>query len=64
MKKYTNRTHDMKTVTFVDGTSQFLMKGQSCVSSKDTKRVEKGIKVTDVRKTKTRTVSQEDETEK
>ena len=52
MKKYTNVSNEMRCVVFEDGSSQFLMRGQSIVSDKPTKIVEKGIKVTNVRKSK------------
>lgn len=52
MKKYTNMSNEMRCVVFEDGSSQFLMRGQSIVSDKSTKIVEKGIKVTNVRRSK------------
>lgn len=62
MQKYTNRTNSMKTVRFEDGTSQFLERGQSFTSVKEAKNVEKGVKVSEVRKTKSRLPKAEAET--
>lgn len=52
MKKYTNTAMEMRSVTFENNVTQFLRRGQSIISDKPTKRVEKGIRVTDVRRTK------------
>lgn len=52
MKKYTNMTHELRSVTFNDGTTQFLMRGQSIESDKSTKRVQAGVRVTDARRLK------------
>lgn len=60
MKKYTNRTNDMLNVQFSDGTVQFLRRGQSIESDKPVKKVQDGIRVTDVKKIK-RPVAQETE---
>lgn len=48
MKKYTNQSQEMRFVEFVDGTAQFLFRGQSITSDKATKVVQKGIVVSDV----------------
>jgi hypothetical protein len=48
MKKYTNQSQEMRFVEFVDGTAQFLFRGQSITSDKGTKVVQKGIVVSDV----------------
>jgi hypothetical protein len=47
MKKYTNQSQEMRFVEFVDGTAQFLFRGQSITSDKGTKVVQKGIVVSD-----------------
>ena len=48
MKKYTNQSQEMRFVEFVDGTAQFLFRGQSITSDKETKVVQKGIVISDV----------------
>lgn len=52
MKKFTNQTHELRSVSFKDGTTQFLMRGESFESDKVTKRVQTGVRVTDARKVK------------
>lgn len=52
MKKYTNMTGELKCVTFQDGTTQFLMRGQSVESEQPTTKVQPGIRITDVKKAK------------
>lgn len=47
MKKYTNKSHEMRTVFFEDGSAQFLKRGQSLKTDKQVKRVQDGIHVTD-----------------
>lgn len=47
MKKYTNQSQEMRFVEFVDGTAQFLFRGQSITSDKVAKVVQKGIVVSD-----------------
>lgn len=48
MKKFTNKTNQLRTVSFTDGTAQFLMRGQSFVSDKQIVKVQDGVVVTDV----------------
>lgn len=48
-KKYQNRTSMMRSITFVDGSSQFLMRGQSIVTDKPVIDVQPGITVKEVK---------------
>lgn len=48
-KKYQNRTSMMRSITFVDGSSQFLMRGQSIVTDKPVINVQPGITVKEVK---------------
>lgn len=48
MKKFTNKTNQLRTVSFADGTAQFLMRGQSFVSDKQIVKVQDGVVVSDV----------------
>lgn len=57
MKKYTNQSQEMRFVEFVDGTAQFLFRGQSITSDKETKVVQKGIVISDVVTKATETVA-------
>lgn len=49
MKKYVNKSKDMQTVRFEDGSAVFLRRGQSAESSKKTKKVPEGVVVTEVK---------------
>lgn len=53
MKKYTNKTNEMKTVIFEDGDAQFLMRGQSFKTDKPVKKVDDGVAVVELRFNKT-----------
>ncbi|MDA3807327.1 MAG: hypothetical protein PF440_05355 [Thiomicrorhabdus sp.] len=59
MNRYTNLTHELKVVTFNDGTSQFLMRGQSFESSKPTSKVQAGLTVVELDSKKPKAVKQE-----
>lgn len=48
LKKYTNKTASLRSITFVDGSSQFLMRGQSVTTDKPVARVQEGVVVADV----------------
>lgn len=48
LKKYTNKTASLRSITFVDGSSQFLMRGQSVTTDKPVARVQEGVAVADV----------------
>lgn len=48
MKKFTNKSNQLRTVYFADGSAQFLMRGQSFTSDKEYTSVQEGIKVSDV----------------
>lgn len=47
MKKFTNKSNQLRTVYFADGSAQFLMRGQSITSDKEYTSVQEGIKVSD-----------------
>ena len=47
MKKFTNKSNQLRTVYFADGSAQFLMRGQSITSDKEYASVQEGIKVSD-----------------
>lgn len=47
MKKFTNKSNQLRTVYFRDGSAQFLMRGQSIVTDKEVDHFQDGIKVTD-----------------
>lgn len=58
MKKYTNMTDKMRTIEYVDGSAQFLMRGQSIKTDKEVKSLQEGIKesvVTTVKASKLKT---------
>lgn len=62
MKKYTNKCNEMRTVFYVDGSAQFLMRGQSVETDKEVKKVQNGIVVTEVtEKTSSKTRQKKDE---
>lgn len=48
MKEYINKSSELRSVSFVDGTTQFLMRGQKFSSDLETKKVQPGIVVKDV----------------
>lgn len=48
MKKYTNKSNEMRTVFYADGSAQFLMRGQSVVTDQEVKKVQAGIVVVPV----------------
>lgn len=48
MKKYTNRTSDLKALIFRDGSAQFLMRGQSFITDAEVVSVPSGVVVRDV----------------
>lgn len=48
MKEYINKSPELRSVTFVDGTTQFLMRGQKFSSDAETVKVQPGIVVKDV----------------
>lgn len=48
MKKYTNKTSELRSIVFSDGSAQFLMRGQSITTDKEVKKVQAGITVVDV----------------
>lgn len=50
MKKYTNTTGEMKFVTFKDGTTQFLGRGQSVETDKEVVGIEPGVRVSEAKK--------------
>lgn len=50
MQKYTNSTVELKTITFKDGTSQYLGRGQSIETDKPVVYVEQGIRVSEAKK--------------
>lgn len=52
MKKFVNKSHQLRTINFVDGTSQFLMRGQVFFSDKEVKSVQDGIHVSEVKEDK------------
>lgn len=57
MKKYTNNSTKQKVIKFEDGSGVFLKRGASYISDKASKFVDKGVKVSEVRKTKARTTT-------
>lgn len=48
MKKFVNKSKQLRTVLFKDGTAQFLMRGQSFISNKEVESVQQGIVITEV----------------
>ncbi len=52
MKKFVNKSHQLRTINFEDGTSQFLMRGQVFFSDKEVKSVQDGIHVSEVKEDK------------
>jgi hypothetical protein len=48
MKKYINKSGELRCITFADGSAQFLMRGQSITTDKEVKKVQVGIVVKDV----------------
>jgi len=64
MKKYTNIKNRLGVVRFEDGTSQFLMRGQSIETDKKVKQMDESIRVSEKsspkkRQQKTETDSEE-----
>jgi hypothetical protein len=47
-KRYTNLTREMQHVVFTDGSAQFLKRGQSFTSDKDTAVIQEGVTVEDI----------------
>jgi len=56
-KRYTNYTSELRAVHFSDGSTQFLMRGQSIESDDKAARAEDGIKVVEVEDTTKRTTT-------
>jgi len=49
MKKYTNKSNEMRTVFYADGSAQFLMRGQSVTTAQEVKKIQPGIVVSDAK---------------
>lgn len=56
MKKYVNRSQEMRTLYFTDGTAIFMFRGQTVETNKEVSHVPDGVKVTEV-ETKSSTTS-------
>jgi hypothetical protein len=56
-KRYTNLTREMKHVVFTDGSAQFLKRGQSFTSEKETSVVQEGVTVEDILEVKSKKAS-------
>lgn len=56
MKKYSNFSVEQRSITFEDGVTVFLRRGQSVKSDKEVKHMQDGIKVKEVTKPKRRVV--------
>lgn len=54
MKKYSNFSVEQRSITFEDGVTVFLRRGQSVESDKEVKSMQDGIKVKEVTKSKRR----------
>lgn len=48
MKRFSNPTSEMKSVTFEDGSVQFLMRGQSIETEKEVKKYDDGLRVSEM----------------
>jgi len=59
---YVNKANGMRRIVFVDGSTQFLVKGESFVSSRNVRKTDEGIDSVSLTKT-TRTRKSKQETE-
>jgi len=50
MVKYGNKSREMRTIYFEDGSAQFLMRGQTIETSKKVKRIQEGIVIIESQK--------------
>lgn len=53
-KRYTNLTREMKYVLFTDGSAQFLKRGNTFTSDKETSVVQSGITVEEIQEVKSK----------
>lgn len=61
--KYTNQSYGMRRVVFADGTTQFLVRGETIVSGKQAAKVEDGIHSIPVRSTRSKIKQDNEEQE-
>ena len=59
MAKYVNKSSEMRTIYFEDGSAKFLRRGQSVSTTKKVKRVQDGIVVKNDTKKKTEDTSEQ-----
>ena len=57
--KYTNTKNEQAQITFDDNTSVFLKRGQTFIADKVVKRMSNGIKTTEIRPTKRKSIDDE-----
>lgn len=53
-RRYTNLTREMKYVLFVDGSAQFLKRGNTFTSDKATSVIQSGIAVEEIQEVKSK----------